>query len=222
MTAGIAAPAYAGIPVTHRGMATSVTFVTGHEDPAKEATTGRLGRARACRRNDRALHGREDAAAHRRRARRRRDVAGHAGRRDAVGHVSARSARSSATLATLGDAIAREGLSAPVITVIGTVVALRDEIGWFDRRPLFGKRIVVTRARSQAASLSDRLAVAGAEVIEMPATRVEPVDPRAARRAHWTNLNRVRLDRSSRARTPSASSGTRCAPPGATRARSPA
>src|SRR4029077_3490321 len=70
-----------------------------------------------------------------------------------------------ATLATLCDTVAREKLSAPVITIIGAVVALRGEIAWFDRRPLFGKRIVVTRARSQAASLSDRLASAGATVI---------------------------------------------------------
>ena len=62
-----------------------------------------------------------------------------------------------ATLATLADEIAAQGVSAPVITVIGDVVALRDEIGWFDTRPLFGKRVVVTRARSQAASLSERL-----------------------------------------------------------------
>jgi uroporphyrinogen III methyltransferase/synthase len=82
-----------------------------------------------------------------------------------------------ATLATLCDTVARERLSAPVITIIGDVVTLRDEIAWFDKRPLFGKRIVVTRARSQAASLSDRLAAAGATVIEMPATRIEPLDP---------------------------------------------
>src|SRR5262249_51789170 len=73
--------------------------------------------------------------------------------------------------------------SAPVITIIGDVVALREEIAWFDKRPLFGKRIVVTRARSQAASLSDRLAAAGAAVIEMPATQIEPLDPAALRAA---------------------------------------
>jgi uroporphyrinogen III methyltransferase/synthase len=63
-----------------------------------------------------------------------------------------------------------------VITVIGPVVDLRGEIAWFDRRPLFGKRIVVTRAQAQASALTERLAAAGAEVIEMPATRIEPCD----------------------------------------------
>jgi uroporphyrinogen III methyltransferase/synthase len=66
-----------------------------------------------------------------------------------------------ATLTTLHDAVEREGLGAPVITVIGKVVALRDEIGWFDRQPLFGKRIVVTRASSQAGTLRRALASLG-------------------------------------------------------------
>jgi uroporphyrinogen III methyltransferase / synthase len=82
----------------------------------------------------------------------------------------------SATISTLDDAIRREGLEAPVITVIGPVVALRESIAWFDSRPLFGKRIIVTRARSQATSLTDQLTAAGAHVIEMPATQIEPTD----------------------------------------------
>jgi uroporphyrinogen III methyltransferase/synthase len=81
-----------------------------------------------------------------------------------------------ATLGTLSDAIEREGLSAPVITVIGPVVSLRETIAWFDRRPLFGKTIVVTRARSQSATLSDRLSALGADVAEIPATRIEPIE----------------------------------------------
>jgi uroporphyrinogen III methyltransferase/synthase len=88
-----------------------------------------------------------------------------------------------ATLSTLSDAMQRDGFTAPVITIIGAVVSLRDEIAWFDRRPLFGKRIVVTRARSQAASLSERLSAAGAEVIEMPATRIERADSAPLRSA---------------------------------------
>src|SRR5207248_3348642 len=62
-----------------------------------------------------------------------------------------------ATVDTLADEIRRQELAAPVITVIGAVAALREQIAWFDNRPLFGKRIVVTRARSQAATLSERL-----------------------------------------------------------------
>jgi uroporphyrinogen III methyltransferase/synthase len=81
-----------------------------------------------------------------------------------------------ATVATLADAIAREGIAAPVITVIGEVVALRDEIAWFDKLPLFGRTIVVTRASAQASGLRDALAALGAEVLELPALRVEPLN----------------------------------------------
>jgi uroporphyrinogen III methyltransferase/synthase len=81
-----------------------------------------------------------------------------------------------ASLATIADAIAREELSAPVITVIGEVVKLRREIAWFERRPLHGRRIVVTRARGSAGVLSERLAALGADVLEMPATRIEELD----------------------------------------------
>ena len=72
VTAGIAAAAYAGIPVTHRGVATSVTLVTGHQDPSRDPSGTDWGRAGPRRRDDRAVHGCADAAANRRRANRRR------------------------------------------------------------------------------------------------------------------------------------------------------
>jgi uroporphyrinogen III methyltransferase/synthase len=81
-----------------------------------------------------------------------------------------------ATITTLADAAERQGLSAPVITVIGDVVSLRDRIAWFDRLPLFGRRVIVTRASAQATGLRDALAAAGADVLELPALRVEPLD----------------------------------------------
>jgi uroporphyrinogen III methyltransferase/synthase len=182
VTAGIAAPAYAGIPVTHRGVSTSVTFVTGHEDPTKESHTvdwSALARAggtivlymgvKGLPRIASALIGgglppETPAAAV--------EWGTHARQRTVV-----------ATMATLAERIERERLEAPVITVIGPVVSLRDQISWFDTRPLFGKRIVVTRARSQAASLSDRLSALGAQVVEMPATRIENLDPAPLRAA---------------------------------------
>ena len=64
------------------------------------------------------------------------------------------------------------GLGAPTITVIGWPVLLRDEIAWFEKRPLHGKRIVVTRPRDQSATITGKLRDLGAEVIEMPATRI--------------------------------------------------
>jgi uroporphyrinogen III methyltransferase/synthase len=175
VTAGIAAPAYAGIPVTHRGVATSITFVTGHEDPTKEKTTvdwqalAKSGGTIVLYMGVKTLPNIAAAL-----------TAGGMSPDTPAAAIQwgtyPRQRTVTATLATLSDTIAREGISAPVITVIGPVVALRDEIAWFDRRPLFGKRIVVTRARSQAASLRDRLAAAGADVIEMPATQIEVAD----------------------------------------------
>jgi uroporphyrinogen III methyltransferase/synthase len=84
-----------------------------------------------------------------------------------------------ATLATLVERVTAARLGAPVITVIGSVVSLRESIAWFDTRPLFGVRILVTRAQSPTSTLSARLAAAGADVIELPATRIEPVQSEA-------------------------------------------
>lgn len=202
VTAGIAAPAYAGIPVTHRGVSTSVTFVTGHEDPAKDTTTvdwsalAKSGGTIVLYMGVKTLPNIAAAL-----------IAGGLSSETPAAAIQwgtyAKQRTVTATLATLSDTIRREGVSAPVITVIGGVAALRDEIAWFDRRPLFGKRIVVTRARSQAASLSERLIAAGADVIEMPATRIEAMDAAPMRVAleklgeyRWaifTSQNAVRL-----------------------------
>jgi uroporphyrinogen III methyltransferase/synthase len=90
-----------------------------------------------------------------------------------------------ATLETLADAMKTEGVTPPVITVIGWTVVLRDEIAWFDQRPLFGKRIIVTRAEEGLArrALGARLRQLGADVIEAPTTRIERVDPAAMHEA---------------------------------------
>jgi uroporphyrinogen III methyltransferase/synthase len=182
VTAGVAAPAYAGIPVTHRGVATSVTFVTGHEDPAKpETQTDWAALARAGgtivlymgvntlpRIADALVQGgmRADTPAA------AIQWGTYARQRTVVG-----------TVATLAEVVSRAGLGAPVITVIGDVVALREQIAWFDRLPLFGRRIVVTRATAQAGALRAALSALGADVLELPALRVEPVDPGRLRTA---------------------------------------
>jgi uroporphyrinogen III methyltransferase/synthase len=182
VTAGIAAPAYAGIPVTHRGVSTSVTFVTGHEDPQKDATTvdwsalarsgGTIVLYMAVKSLPRIAKALVDGGMSETTPAAAIQWGTHPHQRTVT-----------ATVSTLAAAIKREGLEAPVITVIGDVVALRNEIGWFDSRPLFGKRVVVTRARSQASSLSEQLSAAGAQVIEMPATRIERVDAAPLRNA---------------------------------------
>jgi uroporphyrinogen III methyltransferase/synthase len=176
VTAGVAAPAYAGIPVTHRGVATSVTFVTGHEDPAKAdtqtdwAALARSGGTIVLYMGVKTLPRIAGAL-----------IAGGMAPDTPAAAVQwgtrARQRTVVATLATLSDEIMQAGLGAPVITVIGPVVSLREEIAWFDRLPLFGRRVVVTRASAQASGLRDALAAQGAEVLELPALRVEPLDP---------------------------------------------
>ena len=182
ITAGIAAPAYAGIPVTHRGIATSVTFVTGHEDPTKGAPTidwdalARAGGTLVLYMGVRSL-GRIVTALR------------NAGRSDDTPaaaiqwgtHASQRTIV--ATLASLEDCVAAAGLDAPVIFVIGEVVRLRKEIAWFERRPLFGWRILVTRAQVSSSTLGELLAAAGADVVDVPATTIEPLDPGKLRAA---------------------------------------
>jgi uroporphyrinogen III methyltransferase / synthase len=81
-----------------------------------------------------------------------------------------------ATLDTIAERAQEQNVSAPVITVIGWSVVLREELNWFERRPLFGKRIVVTRATQQAPALSEKLRELGADVIEMPATQIVRLD----------------------------------------------
>ena len=77
------------------------------------------------------------------------------------------------TLATIADIAERENFGSPAVAVIGTVVNEREKINWFEKRPLFGKRIVVTRTREQAGELSKALRDLGADVIELPTIRIE-------------------------------------------------
>ena len=182
VTAGIAAPAYAGIPVTHRGLATSVTFVTGHEDPAKASTQtdwsslAKVGGTIVIYMGVNTLSSISSALID----------GGMAAETPAAAiqwGTHPRQRTVVATLATLAGRIADDGLTAPVITVIGWSVVLRDETKWFEARPLFGRQIVVTRASQQAAVLSDRLRDLGAEVLEMPAMRIERLNPTPLRAA---------------------------------------
>jgi uroporphyrinogen III methyltransferase/synthase len=173
VTAGVAAPAYAGIPVTQRGLASAVAFVTGHEDPAKAETAvdwaalaafpGTLVFYMGVRQLPRIA---ERLVAH------GRDPGEPAAivERGTLGDQ--RTVR--ATLATLGDQEAR----APAVTVVGPVAALHDELAWLGRGPLAGQTIAVTRARAQASDLAARLRALGASVVDAPAIRIEalPVD----------------------------------------------
>lgn len=177
VTAGIAAPAYAGIPVTHRGLSTSVTFVTGHEDPSKPETQVDWGAlARSARTGTVVLYmgvKTLPSIAH-------ALIAGGLSPDTPAAAVQwgthPKQRTVVATVRTLATQATAEGLTAPVITIIGNSVTLRDEISWFESRPLFGKRIVVTRATSMPGTLSDLLRARGADVIETPSTEIEPLE----------------------------------------------
>lgn len=175
ITAGIAAPAYAGIPVTHRALATSVTFVTGHEDPAKPSTQtnwsalAKAGGTIVLYMGVKTLGSIADTLIE----------GGMPGDIPAAAIQWGTHPRQRTVVATLGTLAAKaieQDITAPVITVIGWSVVLRDELNWFERRPLFGKRIVVTRASQQAHALTEKLSELGADVIEMPATQIARLD----------------------------------------------
>ena len=181
ITAGVAAPAYAGIPVTHRGVSTSVTFITGHEDPGKDkdqtdwSALARAGGTLVLYMGVSRLAKIATAL-----------IEGGRSPETAAALIEwgtyPRQRTVTATLATLAEVAAREKVIAPSIAIVGDVVKLREEMRWFDRRPLFGRTIVVTRAREQASQLRTLLEVAGATVIEAPTIRIEPLAKGALRR----------------------------------------
>ena len=153
VTAGIAAPAYAGIPVTHRDDASAVAFVTGHEDPEKaesaldwEALAALPGHARL-------LHGVKRLAEIVERADRSRPRPRRAGGGDRAGH-DGRQRAVDGQLGAIAAIVELQGLEAPAVMVVGPVAGRRGAIAWLERRPLHGRRVVVTRARAQASGLA--------------------------------------------------------------------
>ena len=183
VTAGVAAPAYAGIPVTHRDDASAVAFVTGHEDPDKEDSALDYEALAAIPGHARLLHGRQGPATDRRGADRRR--AGPSEPAAVVERGTLPGQRTvSSTLEGIAQAAKEAEITPPSVTVIGPVAARRERIAWLEGRPLHGKRVVVTRARAQASELARRLDALGAEPIELPAIRIEPrLDSDEVRRA---------------------------------------
>jgi uroporphyrinogen III methyltransferase / synthase len=173
VTAGVAASAYAGIPITHRDDASAVAFVTGHEDPEKEETAldwealarfpGTLVFYMGVKRLA------ENAAALIEAGRDPDQPAAAIERGTMAGQRTV-----SATLATIAEVVEREGIGAPGLIVVGPVTARRERLAWLERRPLHGRRVVVTRARAQASGLAARLRALGADVVELPAIRIEP------------------------------------------------
>ncbi len=173
VTAGVAATAYAGIPVTHRDSASAVAFLTGHEDPDKPETaldwdalarfpgtlvvymgvknlpliTARL-----------AASGRDPA-----------EPAAVVERGTLPGQRTV-----TGTLGDIAEVAATAGIKAPALSIFGPVAGLREQLAWVEKRPLHGRTVAVTRARAQASALAARLRVLGADVVETPAIRIEP------------------------------------------------
>lgn len=172
ISSAIAAPAYAGIPVTHREATSALTILTGHEDPTKPESAldwGALGKLDSTKV---ILMGVGNvgkiAEALRRNMPAETPVAmirwGTTGRQQTV----------SGTLADIADRAEKAGVKPPAVIVVGKVVGLREKLNWFETRPLFGRRIVVTRTREQASGLSRQLRDLGADVLEIPTIRIEP------------------------------------------------
>jgi uroporphyrinogen III methyltransferase / synthase len=173
ITSAIAGPAYAGIPITHRAHNSHVTFFTGHEDPTKTesaidyAALTKLGGTQVM------LMGVEHLGAV------TSEMLKHGVRGDLpVALVRWATTGQQETLTGMLSDIAQKvearNFEAPAVAVFGDVVSLRDNLNWYEKRPLLGKRIVVTRTRKQASVLSNKLRALGAHVIELPTIRVEP------------------------------------------------
>ena len=173
VTSAIAAPAYAGIPLTHREAASSFTVVSAVEYPSKGKSTipwdalARTGGTLVV-------------------------LMGWAALPNVVDRLMAEGMRPGTPAAvvqrgtepfqktvagTLDNIVARcleAGLGPPVVVIIGAVVRLRDEVRWFEDKPLFGKRVLVTRSRTQASVLSQMLSAEGADPVEVPTIRIAP------------------------------------------------
>lgn len=173
ITSSIAGPAYAGIPVTHRAHNSHVTFFTGHEDPAKAesaidyAALAKLGGTQVM------LMGVERLGSI------TSEMMKHGVRSDLpVALVrwatTGQQETLTGTLQDIAQKAVANGFAAPGVAVFGEVVALRDQLNWYEKRPLLGKRIVVTRTRKQASVLSSKLRALGAHVIELATIRIEP------------------------------------------------
>jgi uroporphyrinogen III methyltransferase/synthase len=188
VTSAVAAPAYAGIPLTHRQFASCVTFITGHEDPDK--TESML--------NWQALANTGGTLVFFMGVRNLPNIveklrqSGKDPKTPAAlvrWGTTAGQQTVSGTLETICGKVTAAGLKAPCIIVIGEVVSLREKMQWFENRPLFGRRIVVTRARKQASDLLERLSQMGAACLEMPVIEIEPAKDLSALDAAIENIS---------------------------------
>ncbi|MCP9455394.1 MAG: uroporphyrinogen-III C-methyltransferase [Nitrospira sp.] len=173
VTAAIAAPAYAGIPVTHRTVASTVTFVAGHEDPTKLETAVEWPRLATSRGTLVFLMGVKNLPS----------IVAHLlaeGRSPdtpvAIIRWGTKAAQQTlvGTLADIPGKAETAKIEPPAVVVVGEVVRLRSQLNWFETKPLFGKRILITRAQEQASELAEWLVSYGAEPVEAPTIQILP------------------------------------------------
>jgi uroporphyrinogen III methyltransferase/synthase len=181
ISSAIAGPAYAGIPVTHRSFATSVTLVTGHES---DGSTG-VNWPFLARSNGTIVFLMGFANI--------RNIAGKLVEHGMpattpIGVISKattpRQRTVTGTLESIEAIVAGAQLETPALIVVGGVVSLHERISWFETRPLFGRNVVVTRAREQASELKRLLEEAGANVLQFPTIEIAPPDS-------WNSLDAV-------------------------------
>ncbi len=171
----IAGPAYAGIPLTHRAFASSVTLITGHENPDKPGSVHNwdaLARSASTLVFVMGMKNLPEIA-------KNLLAAGMDPATPAALVHRATTPRHRSLVSTLADlpaAAVREGFSNPSVIVVGGVASLRDKLNWFEHKPLLGKGIVVTRAREQASGLAARLTELGADVVQFPTIEIRPLD----------------------------------------------
>ena len=174
ITSGIAALMYAGIPATHRGIATSVTFVTGNEDPSKQQSTTNWQALAGLITSGSSVvlymgvknlsHIQSSLAAY--------GVAGTTPCAAVMWGTCAQQKSCVTTLEQAFDVMQRKGIAAPCIIVIGAVATLHKQLNWFEKRSLFGKTVLITRTRTHSSHIRSALQEAGARVLEVPALRV--------------------------------------------------
>jgi uroporphyrinogen III methyltransferase/synthase len=182
VTSAVAVPAYAGIPVTHRGVAVSFAVVTGHEEPGKPGSAVDWPHLATAVDTLVFLMGVKNLP----------DIVANLVANGRPGTTPVAVIRRgttpeqstvTGTLANIAERVAEAGLTPPAITVVGEVVRLRETLLWFDQtggrpaenRPLFGKRVLITRTRRQASNLARLLAAQGAIPVELAAIEIEPV-----------------------------------------------
>ncbi len=173
VSSAVAAPAYAGIPVTDRSFAPMVTFVTGHMKKDGElnlpwTSLASGGGTLVFLMSVSSLHIITSKLI----------AAGLSGATPAAivsNGTTPRQVSLSGRLSDIAELTRKAGIKAPAVVVVGGVAGLREELAWFEKRPLFGKKIVVTRSREQASALAQKLSALGAEVIIFPSIKVKPL-----------------------------------------------